>query len=150
MKKIKQVKKSKDLQQLSSFSIGLTPSDEDKRNDIDSSSGGDENQKRKTGDAKDNEKNKHNVANKITQQEQKEKVVLTTSFNKHPVIDQVQVKNTLSTWRQMKTQQVTNSYQCLRENARLDIEKIKNTARLNENMDSMHDFDILIGVCSKR
>jgi hypothetical protein len=90
------------------------------------------------------------VANKITQQEEKEKVVLTTSFNKHPVIDQVQVKNTLSTWRQMKTQQVTNSYQCLRENARLDIEKIKNTARLNENMDSMRDFDILIGLCSKR
>ncbi|WJX89990.1 hypothetical protein P8452_71937 [Trifolium repens] len=73
MKKTKQVKKSKDLQQLPSFSIGLTPSDEDKRNDIDSSSCGDQKQKRKTGDAKDNEKNKHNGRKKNKKKKEQKK-----------------------------------------------------------------------------
>jgi hypothetical protein len=68
-----QGKESKGLPEMPSFSIGLTPSDEDKRNDIDSSSGGDENQKRKTRDAKDNEKNKHNGRKKNKKKEGTEK-----------------------------------------------------------------------------
>jgi len=58
-------------------------------------------------------------------------------------IDDPQVKNTLSNWRQIKDQ----GRQHEREEARLKLEKIQNTACFNDNMDAMNDFYKLIG-CS--
>ncbi|KAK2390802.1 hypothetical protein QL285_064313 [Trifolium repens] len=52
-----QVKKSKELQQMPSFIIGLTPSDEDKRNDNDSLSGSDQKQEQGTGKEQNQKKN---------------------------------------------------------------------------------------------
>lgn len=61
-----------------------------------------------------------------------------------PSFDDRQVKNTLSNWRQLKSQ----SRQDQREEARLKLEKIQNTACFNDNMDAMNDFHKLIG-CSE-
>jgi len=49
------VKKTKDLDSLSSFSFRLTQLEEEKRNVTASSSGGDKNKERKTGEAKGKE-----------------------------------------------------------------------------------------------
>jgi len=50
------VKKTKDLEPLPSFSFGLTQLEEEQRNVTVSSSGGDKNKERKTGEAKGKEK----------------------------------------------------------------------------------------------
>jgi len=61
-----------------------------------------------------------------------------------PFIDDLEVKKTLSNWRQMKGQ----GRQDQREAARRELEKIQNTACFNESIDVMYDFHKLIG-CSK-
>jgi len=53
------VKKTKDLESLSSFSFGLTQLEEEQRNVTASASGGDKNKERKTGEAKGKEKKQH-------------------------------------------------------------------------------------------
>jgi len=58
-------------------------------------------------------------------------------------IDDPQVKNTLSNWRQIKD----HGRQHEREEARLKQEKIQNTACFNDSTDAMSDFHKLIG-CS--
>lgn len=60
-----------------------------------------------------------------------------------PFIDDPQVKNTLSNWRKIKDQ----GRQHEREEARLKLEKIQNTACFNDSTDAMSDFHKLIG-CS--
>jgi len=60
-----------------------------------------------------------------------------------PFIDDPQVKNTLSNWRQIKD----HGRQHEREEARLKQEKIQNTACFNDSTDAMSDFHKLIG-CS--
>ncbi|AES60372.1 hypothetical protein MtrunA17_Chr1g0168331 [Medicago truncatula] len=60
-----------------------------------------------------------------------------------PFVDDVEVKKTLSNWRQMKGQ----VRQDQREAAQLKLEKIQNTACFNESIDVMFDFHKLIG-CS--
>ena len=49
------MKKTKDLEPLPSFSFGLTQLEEEQRNVTASSSGGDKNKERKTGEAKGKE-----------------------------------------------------------------------------------------------
>lgn len=58
-----------------------------------------------------------------------------------PFIDDLEVKKTLSNWRQMKVQ----GRQGQREAARLELEKVQNTACFYDNIDVMHDFHKLIG-----
>jgi hypothetical protein len=64
------------------------------------------------------------------------------------------VKKTLSNWKQLKIQRESEEEAAQlkqmnrlreREAARLKIEQIKNTARLSENMDSMHAIDKFMG-----
>jgi len=57
-----------------------------------------------------------------------------------PFIDDPQVKNTLSNWRQIKDQGRHQE----REEARLKLEKIQNTACFNDSIDAMSDFHKLI------
>ncbi|KAK2354923.1 hypothetical protein QL285_092385 [Trifolium repens] len=63
-KKSKQGKESKELQEMPSFSIGLTPSDDDKRNKNDSLSGSDQKNERGSGKKKNQKKNEQTKGGK--------------------------------------------------------------------------------------
>ncbi|KAK2369125.1 hypothetical protein QL285_082277 [Trifolium repens] len=63
-KKSKQGKESKELQEMPSFSIGLTPSDDDKRNKNDSLSGSDKKNERGSGKKKNQKKNEQTKGGK--------------------------------------------------------------------------------------
>lgn len=87
------------------------------------------------------------VANKIIRPEEERVNDHETSLEKtnykKPVdtfIDHHEVKKILANWKQMK------NIQSEREAARLKLEQIQNTARFNDNIDSMYDFHKLIGV----
>lgn len=63
----------------------------------------------------------------------------------------VEIKKTLATWRDIKKQKEelkpssrAMEIKKLREEARIQIDQMNNTARINENMDSMRDFYMLI------
>ncbi|GAU30459.1 hypothetical protein TSUD_18390 [Trifolium subterraneum] len=69
-----------------------------------------------------------------------------TPCNKRVVdtfIEDPQVKKTLGNWRQMI--QRVKVDQSPREIARLEIEQMRETVCLNENIEAMHDFRKLIG-----
>jgi len=69
---IQQVKKIKDLEPLSSFHFGLTQLEEEQRNVTASSSGGDKNMERKTGEGKGKEKKHHKKKQKTKAQDSNE------------------------------------------------------------------------------
>jgi hypothetical protein len=99
------------------------------------------------------------VAEKITKLEEEERVndhksIQLEQTRNATFIDDREVKKTLSNWKQLKIQRESEEEAAQlkqmnrlreREAARLKIEQIKNTARLSENMDSMHAIDKFMG-----
>jgi hypothetical protein len=98
------------------------------------------------------------VAEKITKFEEEERVndhksIPLEQTRNTTFIDDREVKKTLSNWKQLKIQRESEEAAQLkqmkrlreREATRLKIEQIKNTARLSENMDSMHTIDKFMG-----
>jgi hypothetical protein len=99
------------------------------------------------------------VAEKITKFEEEERVndhksIPLEQTRNTTFIDDREVKKTLSNWKQLKIQRESEEEAAQlkqmnrlreREAARLKIEQIKNTARLSENMDSMHAIDKFMG-----
>ncbi|KAK2377261.1 hypothetical protein QL285_077962 [Trifolium repens] len=100
------------------------------------------------------------VAKKITKFEKEEervddhKSIPLEQTRNTTFIDDREVKKTLSNWKQLKIQCESEEEAAQlkqmkrlreREAARLKIEQIKNTARLSENMDSMHAIGKFIG-----
>ncbi|KAK2431041.1 hypothetical protein QL285_029314 [Trifolium repens] len=101
------------------------------------------------------------VAEKITKFEEEEeervndhKSIPLEQTRNTTFIDDREVKKTISNWKQLKIQHESEEEAAQlkqmkrlreREAARLKIEQIKNTARLSENMDSMHAIDKFMG-----
>ncbi|XP_045827148.1 uncharacterized protein LOC123918979 [Trifolium pratense] len=145
MKKTTQVKKSKNVQELPSFSIGLTPSDEDKRNDTDSSSSGGQKIKRKTGAAKGNEKK-----NKKKKEHKKgDESIASRGRNKKP---QIEAQDSDETSSDDENERNGKKVSCAVENVKQDMVKKDSDAdaRLRHKMSVPKVYDLMHSVHVKK
>ncbi|CAJ2635245.1 unnamed protein product [Trifolium pratense] len=145
MKKTTQVKKSKNVQELPSFSIGLTLSDEDKRNDTDSSSSGGQKNKRKTGAAKGNEKK-----NKKKKEHKKgDESIASRGRNKKP---QIEAQDSDETSSDDENEKNGKKVSCAVENVKQDMVKKDSDAdaRLGHKMSVPKVYDLMHSVHVKK